>query len=469
MTTLIPQFDLKNGGATPTGAVNRAINLKIAETISVKDFDAVGDGTTDDTAAIQAAINAVGSGTVYFPTGTYKISSTLNVSAQGVTFLGASQYGTTINGTSSVNAISLANNTNFFTLTNIGLTNFNIGLTIPVGALVNSLIVDTVYFSNIANYGIYVADTSNGVSGGLIASKITNVFYNNVKNGFWSVPNGMVNNTHFDNQYWYNPTQGGVGIYLGGSSYTSNISIRDSVFNGYAGSTAIPFSFGYATELLMSNIQVADFTQVNGVTDNLPIIQIRSDASTLFGLLIENFTAINPRGPVIDNLTSSQLQSIQIFSSYIASGFSNPIISHADKIYNLSIRDSRLTAPTIMANTAMVDWSNNIVGNTTTQPKNSYVTQVTGDITMSSNDVGSNYAFTVGASNVTLNLPVVSSVPLNSTIIISKQDNGAGGIIITRNSSDTIGGTGNYTYTLSTQYKSVTLISDGGTNWYVQT
>lgn len=89
MTTLIPKFDFKDGGATPVGAVNRPINLKLEETISVKDFGAVGDGVTDDTAAIQAAINAyksTGSGAqpnktslIYVPPGTYLISAPINV------------------------------------------------------------------------------------------------------------------------------------------------------------------------------------------------------------------------------------------------------------------------------------------------------------------------------------------------------------------------------------------------------
>lgn len=50
-------------------------------TINVKDFGAVGDGVHDDTAAIQAAFDAMGSqptGTLYFPPGTYRTSKTLD-------------------------------------------------------------------------------------------------------------------------------------------------------------------------------------------------------------------------------------------------------------------------------------------------------------------------------------------------------------------------------------------------------
>lgn len=75
MTTLIPKFDLKNGGATPTGAINRTIYEKLSDMISVKDFGAVGNGTTDDTVAIQAALTVGGS--ILVPAGTYKITADL--------------------------------------------------------------------------------------------------------------------------------------------------------------------------------------------------------------------------------------------------------------------------------------------------------------------------------------------------------------------------------------------------------
>ena len=77
---------------TGTGATARTVDAKLKDTVSVKDFGAVGDGVTDDTAAIQAAINSISSGTLYFPAGKYKVTSTLTINGliQNVNLLGSS-------------------------------------------------------------------------------------------------------------------------------------------------------------------------------------------------------------------------------------------------------------------------------------------------------------------------------------------------------------------------------------------
>jgi hypothetical protein len=64
---------------TGTGAVSRTIDGKLKDTVSVKDFGVVGDGITDDTTALQTALDASVDKSLYLPPGTYKTIAPLKV------------------------------------------------------------------------------------------------------------------------------------------------------------------------------------------------------------------------------------------------------------------------------------------------------------------------------------------------------------------------------------------------------
>jgi len=64
------------------GAISRSVNDKLRESVSVLDFGADPTGAANSSAAIQAAVNAVGAlggGRVYIPQGTYRIDATIVV------------------------------------------------------------------------------------------------------------------------------------------------------------------------------------------------------------------------------------------------------------------------------------------------------------------------------------------------------------------------------------------------------
>lgn len=73
-----------------TGAVTSGYTVqdKLEQTVSVKDFGAVGDGVTDDTAAIQAAVDS-GATSIQFSEGTYKVTglSATGTSGSPIPFL----------------------------------------------------------------------------------------------------------------------------------------------------------------------------------------------------------------------------------------------------------------------------------------------------------------------------------------------------------------------------------------------
>lgn len=90
--------EVSDSFVTSTGSVTpRILGDRFSDTVNVKDFGAVGDGVTDDTAAIQAAIDSIigvqptGGGSVYIPKGIYRTSrpielySDVRISGAGMT------------------------------------------------------------------------------------------------------------------------------------------------------------------------------------------------------------------------------------------------------------------------------------------------------------------------------------------------------------------------------------------------
>jgi len=108
------------GAPTPRTMPNR-----LAEVVNVKDFGAAGDASTDDTAAIQAALNAaygspsapnggfpgaVKNRAVFFPAGYYQITSPLRLkSVMGAHIFGAGRVTTTIQNVTSGGSVFITN------------------------------------------------------------------------------------------------------------------------------------------------------------------------------------------------------------------------------------------------------------------------------------------------------------------------------------------------------------------------
>jgi hypothetical protein len=110
--------DLSSYKAAGTGAVTRTVASKLNDTVSVKDFGAVGDGFTDNTAAIQAAYNS-GVKSLYIPAGQYNFSGTITIPSSVQTYgagIGESIFAGTV-ATQNMFNITATNAVDFLDLT----------------------------------------------------------------------------------------------------------------------------------------------------------------------------------------------------------------------------------------------------------------------------------------------------------------------------------------------------------------
>ena len=135
----VTSADLVTYNEGQAGAITRSVTSRLQDYISVKDFGAVGDGATDDTAAFQSALDAVSNGgTINIPPGIYALTH-VNFNKRGVTLQGES-------------------------LGAVGLTN---GVQLKCTAAISDFFVVQTYDSQIIN--MYI--NGNGLAGNVVRYK----------------------------------------------------------------------------------------------------------------------------------------------------------------------------------------------------------------------------------------------------------------------------------------------------------
>lgn len=138
-----------NFTATGTGAVTRTSNDKFLDMVSVKDFGAVGNGLVNDTIAIQNALAA--HDTVYLPPGEYLINATISLSSRK-TLIGAGQSSVIACQSNTFNAIEIPGE--FTTIQNLRIEGGNVAVKLfgSIAPCVQNTMVDVQIFA--PNIGI---------------------------------------------------------------------------------------------------------------------------------------------------------------------------------------------------------------------------------------------------------------------------------------------------------------------------
>jgi parallel beta-helix repeat protein len=377
-TTLDAQFvSYEQGG---TGAVTTTVQAKLRQTVSVKDFGAIGDGTTDDTVAINAAIasvNSTGGGMVIIPSGNYLVATSLSITLlSNVALVGQGQ-------SSVLKAASVSRN--IFTGSSIS------------NVLLKDFYVDCTNQGGTFN-GIYITGFTNSEINGV-------TIYNAAGFGwliFTAVNSKFLRNTINITRQWDGMTisTGSSGNIIEGNtvlnSYDSGIGFTNTVgtvcVGNYVNRSGVIVSGSYVAP----GIDAAGAVNAD-ITGNYVI-------GNLFGIsmLQHPNSGQNPKritctgNTVADSVYGIMVGSVSVISPAVTVGVLSEIIISGNKIFSDSVQGIHL------------DTCQNITvcGNDVSYCVNGIYINNTSYITLSANTSNLNSAngfnFTTGNSNIVL-------------------------------------------------------------------
>ena len=230
-----------------------------AYTINVRQFGAKGDGSTDNTTAIQAAITA--SNTVYFPNGTYLFSG-ITINTHNVTLYGAGESRSVLLMTNAAAAAVSIASTAFTSGVNIrnlriegnasNLGGISLGTTTFAAARIRIQDVFITGFQNAANgYGIRLNSNQN--------TDIENLWIEECHFGIYRANGGYSTSTRFSGKGSYFGRNCLHGIYVDGQC--DDLYIQDGLVEGCLGvgvsvtaNAAYTTGAGRGTRLILDSV-----------------------------------------------------------------------------------------------------------------------------------------------------------------------------------------------------------------------
>jgi len=326
-------------GATASNPITRTLQTKLDEQVSVRDFGAVGDGTTDDTASIQRALNQVFPTTEYaneavrrvlhFPAGTYKITDTLAVPTY-TTMVGDGVDATIIQQTTASKYVLTFADSGDNVSPNItdSSSNAPTGITVGNMTLDNTVDADTVLADSINNLqfkqvkfkGSQTNPTTAGTSKALLRLtsndattslvKLVSCIFNNGSYGIvgaGDVQGVSIVDSKFDTLYQ------GVNLSEASSSSPKSIRVTNSLFDNIANSGIVSVNNSNITSAFNYFKDVAD-----GLSAATPSAVIVSFANPLNYTIGDLFDRTETEAETFRRVSSSGSAAADLFAISVA-------------------------------------------------------------------------------------------------------------------------------------------------------